>query len=80
MTLKIVNNDLIKEVHSVRIEDDIITVINIVDGTDITIEEMEKLFPDFQKIIETATSTEQLLSALQQTNESYIWAHVSGKL
>lgn len=80
MTLKIVNNDLIKEVHSVRIEDDIITVINIVDGTDITIEEMEKLFPDFQNIIDSAESTLDVLYGLQSTNPDYIWAHVSGKL
>ena len=80
MTLKIVNNDLTKEVHSVRIDDGVITVIAIEDGSDVKIADMEELFPDFKEIIDNATDTVELLAALQQTNPDYIWAHVSGKL
>lgn len=80
MTLKIVNNDLTKEVHSVRIDDGVITVIAIEDGFDVKISDMEELFPDFKKIIDNATDTASLLAALQQTNDQFIWAHVSGKL
>ena len=80
MTLKIVNNDLTKEVHSVRIDDGVITVIAIEDGSDVKISDMEELFPDFKNIIDNATDTASLLAALQQTNSGYIWAHVSGKL
>lgn len=78
--LKIVNNDLTKEVHSVRIDDGVITVIAIEDGSDVKISDMEELFPDFKEIIDNATDTVELLAALQQTNDKYIWAHVSGKL
>ena len=80
MTLKIVNNDLTKEVHSVRIDDGVITVIAVEDGSDVKISDMEELFPDFKEIIDNATDTASLLAALQQTNDKYIWAHVSGKL
>lgn len=80
MTLKIVNNDLTKEVHSVRIDDGVITVIAVEDGSDVKIADMEELFPDFKEIIDNATDTVELLAALQQTNPDYIWAHVSGKL
>ena len=80
MTLKIVNNDLTKEVHSVRIDDGVITIIAIEDGSDVKIADMEELFPDFKEIIDNATETVELLAALQQTNPDYIWAHVSGKL
>ena len=80
MTLKIVNNDLTKEVHSVRIDDGVITVIAVEDGSDVKIADMEELFPDFKNIIDNATDTVELLTALQQTNPNYIWAHVSGKL
>ena len=80
MTLKIVNNDLTKEVHSVRIDDGVITVIAVEDGSDVKIADMEELFPDFKNIIDNATDTVELLTELQQTNPNYIWAHVSGKL
>lgn len=80
MTLKIVNNDLTKEVHSVRIDDGVITVIAVEDGSDVKIADMEELFPDFKESIDNATDTVELLAALQQTNPDYIWAHVSGKL
>ncbi|QGR75593.1 hypothetical protein [Acinetobacter lwoffii] len=80
MTLKIVNNDLTKEVHSVRIDDGVITVIAIEDGSDVKISEMEELFPYFKEIIDNATNTVELLATLQQTNDKYIWAHVSGKI
>lgn len=80
MTLKIVNNDLTKEVHSVRIDDGVITVIAIEDGSDVKLSEMEKTFPNFKEIVDNATDTVELLAALQQTNSDYIWAHVSGKL
>lgn len=80
MTLKIVNNDLTKEVHSVRIDDGVITVIAIEDGSDVKLSDMEKTFPNFKEIVDNATETVELLAALQQTNPDYIWAHVSGKL
>lgn len=80
MTLKIVNNDLTKEIHSVRIDDGVITVIAVEDGSDVKLSEMEELFPDFKEIIDNATDTVELLVALQQTNSDYIWAHVSGKI
>lgn len=80
MTLKIVNNDLTKEVHSVRIDDGVITVIAIEDGSDVKLSDMEKTFPNFKEIVDNATETVELLAALQQTNSDYIWAHVSGKL
>jgi hypothetical protein len=80
MTLKIVSNDSMKEVHSVRLDDGVITIIAIEDGSDVTIKEMEKLFPDFENIMKQAETTEGLLSSLQQTNDNYVWAHVSGKL
>lgn len=80
MTLKIVNNDLTKEVHSVRIDDGVITVIAIEDGSDVKLSDMEKTFPNFKEVVDNATDTVELLAALQQTNPDYIWAHVSGKL
>lgn len=80
MTLKIVNNDLTKEVHSVRIDDGRIEIISIETGTNVSMSDMEELFPGFKSIIDSATDTASLLAALQQTNADYIWAHVSGKL
>lgn len=79
MTLKIVNNDLTKEIHSVRI-DGTIEVISVETGSRISLEEMEEIFPDFQNIIDSAESTLDVLYGLQSTNADYIWAHVSGKL
>lgn len=80
MTLKIVNNDGQQEVHSVRIEDGIITVISIEDGERILISDMEEIFPDFKSIIDSASNTLEILNGLTLTNPNYIWAHVSGKL
>ena len=80
MTLKIVNNDLTKEVHSVRIDDGVITIIAVEDGADVTVKNMEKTFPGFKEIVDNSTETVELLAALQQTNDQFIWAHVSGKL
>lgn len=80
MTLKIVNNDLTKEVHSVRIDDGVITIIAVKDGSGVKLSEMEELFPDFKEIIDNATDTVELLDGLYQTNHDYQWAHVSGKL
>lgn len=80
MTLKIVSNDFSKEVHSVRIDDGVITVIAVEDGADVTVKNMEKNFPNFQSIIETSTETSEILGRLEATNSDYIWAHVSGKL
>ena len=80
MTLKIVSNNREKEVHSVRIDDGVITVIAVEDGSDVKISDMEKTFPGFKEIVDNAAETVELLTALQQTNDKYIWAHVSGKL
>ena len=79
MTLKIVSNKGLEEVHSVRI-DGTIEVISVETGSRISIEEMEEIFPDFQNIIDSAESTLDVLYGLQSTNPDYIWAHVSGKL
>lgn len=79
MTLKIVSNNGLEEVHSVRI-DGTIEVISVETGSRISIEEMEEMFPDFQNIIDSAESTLDVLYGLQSTNPDYIWAHVSGKL
>lgn len=79
MTLKIVSNNGLEEVHSVRI-DGTIEVISVETGSRISIEEMEEIFPDFQNIIDSAESTLDVLYGLQSTNPDYIWAHVSGKL
>ncbi|MDH2046528.1 hypothetical protein N5J31_06335 [Acinetobacter johnsonii] len=79
MTLKIVSNNGLEEVHSVRI-DGTIEVISVETGSRISIEEMEEIFPDFQNIIDSAESTLDVLYGLQSTNADYIWAHVSGKL
>lgn len=80
MTLKIVSINSTDQVHSVRIDDGVVTVIAIKNGSDVKISEMEKIFPNFKEIVDNATDTAQLLSDLQQTNSDYIWAHVSGKL
>ena len=79
MTLKIVSNNGLEEVHSVRI-DGTIEVISVETGSRISIEEMEEIFPDFQNIIDSSESTLDVLYGLQSTNPDYIWAHVSGKL
>lgn len=80
MTLKIVSNNGQAEVHSVRIDDGVITIIAIADGADVHIDEMESLFPNFTNIIHSASETSVLLGELQRANSDYIWAHVSGKL
>ena len=78
--LKIVNNNGENEVHSVRLDDGVVNVIEIESGEPISIADMEELFPGFKTIIETSKSTGDLLDALYQTNHSYQWAHVSGQL
>lgn len=78
--LKIVSNDLTKEVHSVRIEDGAVSVVDIEDGGSISIEDMEELFPEFIENIRTSRTTEDVLNKLQASNNDFIWAHVSGKL
>lgn len=80
MTLKIVNNDLTKEVHLVSIDGSNIEVKNIETGNTVTISNMEKTFPSFKNIIENATDVAGLVGSLQSTNDQFIWAHVSGKL
>ena len=80
MTLKIVSINSTDQVHSVRIDDGVVTVIAIKNGSDMKVSDMEKIFPSFKEIIDNATDTAQLLSDLQQTNDDFIWAHVSGKL
>lgn len=80
MTLKIVSINSTDQVHSVRIDDGVVTVIAIKNGSDMKVSDMEKIFPSFKEIIDNSTDTAQLLSDLQQTNSDYIWAHVSGKL
>ena len=80
MTLKIVNHNGNNEVHSVRIDDAVVSVIKIESGESVLIAEMEELFPDFKTIIGVAESTGELLDALYQANQNYQWAHVSGKL
>ncbi|WON80822.1 hypothetical protein OK024_03290 [Acinetobacter sp. UGAL515B_02] len=80
MTLKIVNNDLTKEVHLVSIDGSNIEVKNVETGNAVTIANMEKQFPGFKNIIENATDVAGLVGSLQSTNDQFIWAHVSGKL
>lgn len=80
MTLKIVNNNLTKEVHSVRIDDGYIDIIAIEDGSNVKVSDMELLFPNFKTIVDNALDTESLLAELQASNPNFVWAHVSGKL
>lgn len=80
MTLKIVNHDGQKEVHSVRIDDGVTTVILVQSGEPVSTAEMEELFPDFKTIIAAAENTGELLDVLYQVNTDFQWAHVSGKL
>ena len=80
MTLKIVSINSTDQVHSVRIDDGVVTVIAIKNGSDMKVSDMEKIFPSFKEIIDNSMDTVQLLSDLQQTNSDYIWAHVSGKI
>ena len=80
MTLKIVNNDGQNEVHSVRIDDGRIEIISIETGTNVSISDMEELFPGFKSIIDSAATTHEVLDGLAQTNFDYVWARVSGKL
>ena len=80
MTLKIVSINSTDQVHSVRIDDGVVTVIAIKNGSDMKVSDMEKIFPSFKEIIDNSMDTAQLLSDLQQANSDYIWAHVSGKI
>lgn len=79
-SLTIVNNKDGIEIHSVRIDDGSVSVLNLADGSKLTANEMSELFPDFLNIIKSSENTEQLLSNLQLSNINYVWAHVSGKL
>ncbi|NWK48413.1 hypothetical protein HYG90_04290 [Acinetobacter sp. SwsAc7] len=80
MTLKIVNHDGNHEVHSVRLDDGVVSVVEIQSGESVSVADMEELFPGFKTIVGVAESTGELLDALYQTNHDYQWAHVSGKL
>lgn len=80
MTLKIVNNNGQNEVHSVRIDDGRIEIISIETGANVSISDMEELFPGFKSIIDNAATTHEVLDGLSQVNSDYIWAHVSGQL
>ena len=80
MTLKIVNNNLLKEIHLVSIDDGSIEVTKIEDGSKVNIDDMETEFNGFQSVIENATDTFDVLTGLSQLNHNYIWAHVSGKI
>ena len=80
MTLKIANNDGQNEVHSVRVDDGRIEIISIETGTNVSISDMEELFPGFKSILDNATNTHEVLDGLSQANSDYIWAHVSGQL
>ena len=80
MTLKIVNSDGQNEVHSVRVDDGRIEIISIETGTNVSISDMEELFPGFKSILDNATNTHEVLDGLSQVNADYVWAHVSGKL
>lgn len=80
MTLKIVNNNGQNEVHSVRIDDGRIEIISIESGENVSISDMGDIFPDFKSIIDSASTTHEILDGLIQTNSDYIWAHVSGQL
>ena len=80
MTLKIVNNNGQNEVHSVRIDDGRIEIISIETGTNVSISDIEELWPDFKSIIDNASTTHEVLDGLSQVNSDYVWAHVSGQL
>ncbi|TMS48202.1 hypothetical protein [Acinetobacter lwoffii] len=80
MTLKIVNNDGQNEVHSVRIDEGRIEIISIETGANVSISDIEELFPGFKSIIDNASTTHEVLDELSQVNSDYIWAHVSGQL
>lgn len=78
--LKIVSNNGEVEVHSLWIDDGAISVVDIATGNSISLSTFENDFPDFQNVILSASSTEDVLTRLGECNPEYIWAHVSGKL
>lgn len=80
MTLKIVNNNGTSQVHSVRIDDGSIEIIEIEAGSRIQVSVMEEIFPGFEDTLKSATDTISLLEELTLLNSEYVWAHVSGKL
>lgn len=80
MTLKIVNNNGQHEVHSVRIDDGRIEVILIESGENISLLDMEEIFPGFKVAIDKSESMLQVIENLTLLNAGYVWAHVSSKL
>ena len=78
--LKIVSNNGVAEVHSLWIDDGVISVVDVATGNSISLPTFEEDFPDFQNVILTASSTEDVLTGLGGCNPEYIWVHVSGKL
>lgn len=78
--LKIVNNDGLKEVHSVFIDDGSVSVVDIESGENVTHAEMNEIFPDFVEVIQESTSTAEVITYLSLLNADYVWAHVSGSL
>lgn len=78
--LKLVNNDGVKEVHSVFIDDGAITIVDINSGDNVTHSEMNEIFPDFVFVIQKSSSTGEVITNLSLLNEGYVWAHVSGSL
>lgn len=80
MTLKIVSNNYFNEVHSVHIDDGVVTIVDIENGEKIPVRQMEAIFPNFYEIIKNSGDTDAILLQLQQSNNDYIWAHVSGAI
>ena len=78
--LKIVNNDGLKEVHSVFIDDGSVSVVDVETGHNVSLSDIEELFPNLIETIQTSTSTAELITSLSLLNEDYQWAHVSGIL
>lgn len=78
--LKLVNNDGVKEVHSVFIDDGVVTIVDINSGDNVTHSEMNEIFPNFVEVIQESTSTAEVITYLSLLNADYVWAHVSGSL
>lgn len=80
MTLKIVSNDRTKEVHSVYVDDGVITVVDIENGEKISLSDMDEIFENFVDTLKSCTSTDEVITKLSALNSDYGWAHVSGKI
>lgn len=78
--LKIVNNDGLKEVHSVFIDDGSVSVVDIESGDNVSLTAIDDLFPNFAETIQSSTSTAEVITKLSMLNTDYQWAHVSGSL